>query len=156
MVEAVYHHLQELYGELESQSAIEEMDGVKLRVFKGSIVAAYRNCGIPQSYYSDVRKALTGMGCITILRQGARAKPTVIVLHKSPELSDYEVVRHSELTPRLDPAIVAQRVDDLMKQLGGINIVEAFRNHEERLRELELTTEKLLQDSLKTPNKRRG
>jgi hypothetical protein len=157
MVDATYHHLKELYEQLDSEAKEEDMDGVNLRVFRGSIVHAYRTCAIPQSYYSAVRKSLTGMGCITMLRQGARGKASVVVLHKAPELADYEVVKHSDLTPRLDPAILAQRVDDLSKQLGGINIVAAFQNIEERLREVEHRTDKIFQDNNKpAPITRRG
>jgi hypothetical protein len=153
MVDAVFHHLSNLYKQLEENSTIEDMDGVSLRVFRGPFVRAYRTCAIPQSYYTDVRKSLISMGCITNLRQGARNKPSVIILHKPPELADYEVVKHSDLTPRLDPAILAQRVDDLARQIGGFNILEGFRDHERRLRELELEIARVSQGTT-TPKRK--
>lgn len=138
MSTVVYEHLDKYYKELDSLAHDEDQEeGHTLRLFRGSVVRVYRSLGIPQSYYSKVRNGLITMGCITILQQGARGTESVVVLHHEPDADEYKLfVRNARLTPRLDGAILAERVDDLTRLLGGVNVPEALASQQQEINEL--------------------
>ena len=73
-----------------------------------------------------------------MMQRGARGAPTVLVLHSPPTLETWATLPDSDLTTRPDAAtILEQRVDDLTKQIGGIDIAEALKNLETRIQKLE-------------------
>lgn len=144
--DAVFDYASKFYSLMEREAKDEDIpSGRKARVFRGSVTNLFKEIGASQAYYSKVRKGLIDSGCMTILQQGARGLPTVILLQGKPMRETFVVSRPSDLTNRIDGAILAQRVDNLELRLGGINLLEALSNHETRLRELEGKVRKLEQ-----------
>ena len=141
----LYEHMSRYYSELDSLAEDEKQDsGHTLRIFRGKVVSAYRSLEIPQSYYSKVRSGLIDMGCISILQQGARGTDSVVALHHAPDAKELKHIQSGkDLTPRLDVAILAQRVDDLSKLIGGVNIPEAISDLATAHRELQREVRKL-------------
>jgi hypothetical protein len=84
MASRLYEHTTALYHALDAAATTEPMNGSDARVFRGSIVKAFRSLGISQSYYSEVRRGLLKSESISILQQGSRGIQSVIVLHKEP------------------------------------------------------------------------
>ena len=79
MNSAIYEHALNFYNSLLESSKEEEVqDGITVPVFRGQITKAYRSLGVSQAYYSQVRRALIELGCISILQQGARDRKSVV------------------------------------------------------------------------------
>jgi hypothetical protein len=113
------------------------MNGSDARVFRGSIVKAFRSLGISQSYYSEVRRGLLKSESISILQQGSRGIQSVIVLHKEPSEESLETVEALGLTTPLEAAIVIQELRDLKRLIGMISVPDALVNIERRLQEFD-------------------
>lgn len=153
MGDTLYLHIFAFYKELDERSSFEEVAGTKdVRIFRGSITRIYNALGISRSYYSKVRNALIEMGCLTILSQGNRAEGTAIVLHRAPTDEDFRQWKDRPLTKAVDAAILSQRVGDIEKRLGGLDVVNALidfeeriKQQDERLRELEQEIQALKQ-----------
>jgi hypothetical protein len=144
--EATFDYASKFYDLMDKGAFNEDVtNGRKARVFRGSVTSLFKQLGASQAYYSKVRKALIESGCMTILQQGARGLPTVIVLHGKPERETFVQSRESDLTKRLDGAILSQRVDNLERRLGGLDPQETALNFEKRLRELESRMNKVEQ-----------
>lgn len=141
----LFEHMTRYYKELDNLATNEEQEGGHvLRIFRGKVVSVYRSLEIAQSYYSKVRTSLINMGCMTILQQGARGTESVIVLHHPPDRDEFRLLKDEPgLTPRLDSAILAQRIADIEKQLGGLNVVEALSDIMDTVRTLEREVERI-------------
>jgi len=126
-----FRHALDFY-KLLTQRAVSE-DGVL--EFRGSIVEAFRSLGISQSYYSPITRGLYDSGAMSMKQRGARGTVSIIVLHEQPTAATWI---KSRLTTRSKPATLSeQQLEDILQQLGGINIVEALANHEARIKALE-------------------
>lgn len=133
-----FDHAEKFYNILAEQATREDLDGISdVLVFRGKIGDLYKSLGASQSYYSKIRGALLDMGCISIYAQGARDRPTVVILHHPPEATEFRIRTDGHLTERGVNGILAQRVDDIHKRLGGLDIVAALKNFEERLTGIE-------------------
>ena len=123
-----------LYDHLDA-NAVEEDD---VRIFRGSIVKAYDDLGISHSHYSNVQKMLVESGAIEMLQRGARGIESVYQLNGRPSP---EKLRKSPLTKTNSRATVAleQRIADIQRQIGGLDIVAALADLEKRLGKLEKT-----------------
>jgi hypothetical protein len=123
-----------LYDHLDSK-AVDEDGG---RFFRGSIVAAYDELGISHSHYSTVQRLLVVSGAMELIQRGARGIESVYLLHGRP---DPDKLRKLSLTKPDNRATVAleQRVADIQRQIGGLDIVQALADLEKRLGELEST-----------------
>ena len=126
-----------LYDYLDSKAVEEEGE----RLFRGSIVAAYDELKISHSHYSNVQKLLVNSGAIELIQRGARGIQSVYQLHGRP---DSEELRNVHLTKpgRLDTVALEQRVADIQRQIGGLDIVAALADLEKRLGVLESHGEK--------------
>jgi len=110
------------------QSSLEEPVGNEtFEVYRGSVVELFKKLHISFTYYSRIFRALEGNGCITQLQKGARGVDSIYVLHYPPMGEDWDeesstrpLTRHSEFDT------LTQRVENLEKRLGGLDIVNAL------------------------------
>lgn len=133
-------HAQKFYELLDEVSNDEEVNGKPLRIFRGKITQIFRKLEVSQAHYSTVRKLLVETGCVTPIQKGARGSESIMVLNHAPTEASLESVNSellSPLTQRINPAILSQRVGDFEKQLGGINVVAALKEIDNKLSELE-------------------
>jgi len=144
----VLEHAHTFYSALTDQAKLEPVadntpgspEPVKeLLVFRGKLQDVWAAAGISQAYYSNIRKLLRENGCITVVQQGTRNVPTIMVLnHPPPEGAK---IPEEPLTARPTFAILDRRVEALESWrdtfAGGINIAEALRNMELRIASLE-------------------
>lgn len=122
-----------LYDYLESKAVEDDIEG---RVFRGSIVAAYDELKISHSHYTTVQRMLVESGAMELVQRGARGIESVYRLNGRP---DPENLRKLSLTKPDNRATVAleQRVADIQRQIGGLDIVQALADLEKRLAVLE-------------------
>lgn len=132
---------------MDNEAVIENNE----RVWKGRLVATAKSLGIPEGSYSKVVTRLRSMGCIEQVTRGYRgtALSTYILLFPpTPELWRATEARGDEgrLTAAPTSDRVARAVEDLQKQLGGINVVSALANLETRLHNLERQVSQIATD----------
>jgi hypothetical protein len=110
------------------------------KVWRGSITGVFGSLGVSMSYYSPATKLLTGIGAIVLLQRGARGIDSEYKLMGRPDNAELDGV---QLTTRRSAASVAleQRITDMEKRIGRLDIVEALSNLEKRVRALELDKE---------------
>lgn len=125
-----------LYDRMDEQASIEE----NVRVWRGKLILTCTELGIPEGTYAKVVTKLRSLGCIEQVTRGYRGNaPSVFILHFPPTVDVWRQATNvkSVLTdaPTLDSLSVL--VEDLRKQLGGLNLVAAFTNIEARLTQLE-------------------
>lgn len=134
---ASFQYTANFYDLLLANSQAEVYEGLELRVFKGGLVDLFRKLGVSQSYYSSINRALREMGCISLIRRGSRGSGSVVALHHPPEQTEFVRFLNQPLTESPEAAKLAERLEILERRLGGMNIVEALRNMDERLNRLE-------------------
>lgn len=117
---------------------------LEVLVFRGSIGNVFDSAGVSKTYYSPVRKILLDCGAITILEKGNIHNPSLVVLNpETPPPQEYPPNVKSDpedLTDAETVDTVSRRVEVLENRLGGLSIVEALKNIEFRLSQLETQT----------------
>lgn len=137
-MDALYRHSHSTYEALEHSASTEHVGDQELRIYRGSVTKLWKTLNISMGYYSDVFTALEHNSCITRIQQGGRNVDSIIVLHGPPAWESWTTEGLQEpLTQPKPTDILSQRVEDLERRLGRLNIVEALANHEERLTALE-------------------
>lgn len=140
--DTLFKHSEALYREMSERAKKEEIRGVKVNAFRGSITSLYRELGFSYTYYGDIRRALERSGCITLVQRGTSTQDSIIVLHRAPDRQAWQS-ESEDLTAPLHDAMLRQEIDDIKSQLGGINIVDAFTDVERRLNELDAKVKQL-------------
>jgi len=137
------------FYELLLERAKEELVGdTSALVFRGKLTEIYDTMGISGVYYTRIRKIFRKYDCVTYVERGTKAYDSVVVLNHPPPAP--EILTEDDLTDRegdatlkavaerLDEAeAVTEKLENWYNGLGGLNIVEAFRNFERRLTKLE-------------------
>jgi hypothetical protein len=118
------------------------VEGVTISVWEGSLTATCASLGIPKGTERRVTRSLEDMMCIEVLRRGVVNYPTMIALLRPPTEELWGDRSEPGLTSKRAFATLSQEVENLKRQMGGLNIVEAFDNHEKRLRKLESKSHK--------------
>ena len=129
-----------LYERMDSEATIEE--GV--RVWKGRLIATCKDLGIPEGSYAKVAAQLRALGCIEQVSRGYRGSAfSMFVLHFPPTDERWLNLNNSALTnaPSLDR--LAAAVEDMRRQIGGINLISALENLDERLGKVETAQARL-------------
>jgi len=127
----------EFYRLLESNAEREIFDGVELTVYRGALTKLFKGLGVSQSYYSRVTVALKSLGCITLLKRGARGVDSIVAVHHPPDEMEFLIHHSTPLTHSPQAAKVTDRLADLEKRLGGLDVVEAIANLDRRVKVLE-------------------
>lgn len=134
----------DFYNEV-SKTAIQSDDGSL--IWTGYLHEATRAAGIPPSNYSAIRKLLTASGCVAVLRKGTRAGPSELALLRAPMEDDLSVDTTHLTNPNRAVTLREDKVKDIEDRLkileawresqSTFNVIEALRNHENRLNGLE-------------------
>lgn len=116
-------------------------DKFECLVFRGRIGDIFTEAGVSKTYYSAVRKILVDCGAMTMIYRGTIHAPSVLVLNPdTPPPDDPSLIVKSDddpLTTAERFGILEKRVEILERSHGGINILEAFKNMERRLGDIE-------------------
>lgn len=130
-------HCYAVYEELAKRA---EMNGKGELVFVGKMTDVHRYLGISSSMYSRIKRILEGAKSIEVLQRGTAAQPSIILLRGEPSA---EIFSDSGLT---SPRKLATLVGQLEKRVAAletwresipINVLQALREHEERIEWLE-------------------
>jgi len=127
-----------LYAELAEHAESRTVGGVTVSVWKGSLVKTCRSIGVPKGTERRVVAPLEYLECIQILQRGVANVPSTVVLLKPPTeemWEDYD----SGLTSRPSLARLSRQVEDISRQLGGVNLAEALLSLDRRLTAVEST-----------------
>lgn len=92
----------------------------------------------PVPSYGKILYVLRQMGCIEQLKRGGGPTPSKWVLWKTPTLEDFNKV-HGPVRSKYETQVsrMEQRIDDLTRQIGGVNIPQALTDLTLRLERLE-------------------
>lgn len=135
-------YAREFYRILEQDQVLETVDGKDLRVWRGKLTDVFRELRVTSKYYSTIRAILTKSGSITIVETGSRNRDSIVVLnHEPPSLQEINNLGLTGTAPAATLTVELQRrlsaLEAWRESQGGINIAEALRNIENRLRKLE-------------------
>lgn len=149
MSDALLRHCITVYSELKSLAEQETLpDKGKVLVFRGSLAQVFSNTNISRSYYKAIFELLEDCGSLIFLQKGTRGLDTVALLIRDPIAEDVP----EDLTGLSKPATVtAQKISDIEKLLGGMNVQVAIGELQTQLNKLkkELQQVKLEVKSLK-------
>jgi len=133
----LFDHCLALYEKLDSRATIQGKGKDKQRFFEGSKLAVFRELGISQGYYSQTFAILTELGCIEQLQKGSVARPTVIALHKPPDVDEFKGMYRSVLTGSSSSDTLATEIEDIKRRLPQVEINSYIVSLEKRLGELD-------------------
>lgn len=142
-----------LYEKMSSESKTVDVNTeLPAQVWEGRLIQTCVSVGIPEGYYKTVVDVLRKLGCIEVVKQGKRGtNPTVVILRYPPTEQMYgEVLGRAGwegLTNRPTFDTIVGQVRDIQKRLGGMDIVGALENHEQRIAELETAVKGLRQEN---------
>lgn len=123
---SLFDHTERFYQALYDASELESLDGVETRIYRGKVTDLYKSLSISQTHYSNIRSALIDLGCMVMVRQGARDFDTVIALYRKPEKEVFEARQKNPLTRRVEAASMIPRIEALEKSIGGIDTKKAL------------------------------
>lgn len=127
----------EFYAHCAANAVDRVVDGKPLKVWEGSITKTCESLGIPRGTERRVIKPLEEMESIQILSRGVSNYPTVLALIRPPTVDLWENISHRGLTTRPSLDRLTREVKELEKRLGGVNLAEVLKDHNERLSALE-------------------
>jgi hypothetical protein len=152
MSSTLFQHAESFYNALYERTTVETLgNGVEARVFRGRVSVIFRSLGISQTFYGRVKAGLVESGCISFARVGSRGQDSEIVCHHKPEETEFMRRSNRPLTRSLENAILTQRLNGIESQLGGMNVVEALAEFEDRLRKLDSRIEQV-EHAARQPN----
>lgn len=124
--------------------AVTLSDSTEVRVWRGLITETAASVGAGEGVYSRVIDRLTILGCIAVLDRGRRNNPSTVALHFPPTAEVWARKNlDSDLTNRPSPAMMQAELRDIRGQLGGLNVIKALSNLDQRLTEVEIKLAKL-------------
>lgn len=117
-----------LYAKMLEDSS--EKNGIP--IWQGKLIQTCTSLGIPEGYYKKVVDALRTMECVEVITRGRRGSTlTSIALRHPPtqELYATTIVKKGRdgLTPTLSLDSLAGRLEDLSRQIGGLDIPAALK-----------------------------
>jgi hypothetical protein len=128
-----------LAGEAKDEIIESSQGKVSVPIWRGSLSNLWSQIGASNSYYSKVMSNLDKLNCINVLVRGSAGNQSVVAVIRRPHVDEIESSSYPkrDLTPRSDAGILSAEVEALKKNIGGIDIVEAFKNLEDRVSKLE-------------------
>ena len=128
-------HCMAVYKALEAHAKPMKVDDDDCLVFEGSLTEIWLPLKISQSYYSKVFSFLRDSDSISVIQRGSRMHPSLIVLNGEPP--PVEGHPANPLTRPTEHDKLASRVAHIESRLGGMNVLEAIRDLDERVKRLE-------------------
>ena len=143
MTTTFVEHCVTVYKALEERSTIKvvasEPDPV--RVFSGRVSEAYNACNISQTYYGPIFKTLEDTGALLKIQRGGRGIDSVFVLRGLPDVwpngLGWRGKNSEPLTEDSRYGTILLEVESIKDSIGGINVVTALSDFEQRLVKLE-------------------
>lgn len=137
----MYEYCVALYDAMINDYAEEEINEQTVKVWRGPITNVVKQLDIPQGVYGKLMEQMYHLECITKLNSGSAGIPSVFVLHHSPASVPWTIpAPKKRLTGDAKAAkvlSVEQRVTDLAKALGGLDIVAVMADFQQRMDKLE-------------------
>lgn len=141
---AIYEHSVTIYTAMKQDARRVKLDGVNASLWEGFATHLFSELGVPIPYYGKVLNALKEMGCIRLVKRGARTQPSKWALYKKPTRKDFDVIAGKIKTKRrIDIEAAEQRIRDFERQLGGVDIGKAFAAMNKELKTLKGRVTKL-------------
>jgi hypothetical protein len=109
-------------------------------VFEGKVSSLYDELGISRAYYSKMMEVLQEIGGIEYLVRGTRHYKTRIRIHDEPTIEQIEAYRDLTRKPssgKVTSRSLDNRVTQLERRLGSLDVPSAIANLESRLKALE-------------------
>lgn len=107
------------------------------RVWTGLLSEACNRAELSKGQYDKVLRFLKATDCIVVLLQGNRYNPTLVQLAHPP---DEEIFSDYLLTDHAPSGKLEQKVNDLVRLIGGLNLIERLDRIEARITKLEQHT----------------
>lgn len=138
-------HCETVYRALDERATIKIIGEPpeEAKVFVGKVVEVFRSLGISQTYYGPVFKTLEEVGAILRIQQGGRNVDTVIQIKQLPTVWPENLgwkgrtVEDQPLTDDSTFAMLLSDVQALKDSTGGLNVVLALAELEQRIEALE-------------------
>ncbi len=128
VIKPVYEQALQLYDAMKKQSTNGR--------YSGSITKTYRDLGLANGNYTAITRLLLGVGAITCEQRGARNIESIYKVDERPTLEELSSVTLTT-RPKADTVLYEQRLADLDKRIGRLDIVKALANLESRVSKLE-------------------
>lgn len=128
-----------LYEVLEQEAEIEKVGNPpkEVKIVRGSLVEIFLKTGFNHGHYSPVWNVLHRQNCVSILQRGSTSTESIVALHHPPEQEKFEQSRRGGLTRRPNLDNLMADVEAIKKLVGGIDIRQAFKELNDRVRKLE-------------------
>jgi hypothetical protein len=131
---ALAKHALKFYELLDERGKREKIGEHHLRIYRGSITKLWNEVGASNAYYSKVMRSLEDMSSISILQRGSVGVESVIAVLRKPSPDEFAP---QDLTRPESPAMLRQELESVKRNIGGIDIPEAFRVLSDRVAILE-------------------
>jgi hypothetical protein len=137
--ETLLRYCTTIYDILAKDTKRKKINGKMVHLWEGKIVETFAGSGVSNAFYGKVLNTLYEIGCLYMLRRGARGSLTQIIVLRRPEGADLERVHGltSHLTSPSEYDTLSQRVQGLERRFDGIDVAKMFQLLENRLRVLE-------------------
>lgn len=129
-----------LYAHMTDNAAERVAEGRTFTVWEGFLTKECNSIGIPKGTETRVIKPLEEMGCIHVLRRGVTNYPTLIALLRPPTddlWREYEGA--IGLTSEPSNARLVAEVERIKRQMGGVDLIGALKNLDDRVKALEVS-----------------
>lgn len=128
-----------IYDILAKNTNKRKVNGKFVQLWEGKLVETFAGSGVSNAFYGKVMNTLYEIGCLSMLRRGARGSLTQIIVLRRPEAFDLERVHGltSHLTSPSEYDTLSQRVDQMERRFDGIDVAKMFSVLESRVRTLE-------------------
>lgn len=144
MTDTFIQHCETFYNALNEVSTNIETDNGVVRRFAGKVTEVWKSTGLAQTYYTPVTKALERHSAILRVQTGGRNVDTVFILNGLPDEWDVDgwkgqssTFTKSDLTFHDKVDKLVTRLEAVEKSLGGLNVLTALEEQENRIKALE-------------------
>lgn len=141
---AIWDHANTIYDAMKKDSRRVRIEGVHAHLWEGFATHLFSEKRVPIPYYGKVLNALKEMGCIRLIKRGARTQPSQWALYKKPTRKDFDVVAKKVTTKRRsDIEAVEQRQRDVEKRIGTVDIPKVIAAMDKEIKSLKGRVSKL-------------
>jgi len=130
VTETFARHIIAVYNYFDEDSTLIDTGEV---IWIGNVSEAFKELGISGSYYSLIFRILYDNGYVSQVDRGGRDKPTTLLLHFKPEIETLLLTTTG--LPATIPLV--ERIGQLERNTGEMNLVEALKVLDQRVSALE-------------------
>lgn len=142
MTDTFKQHCETVYKALKERATVRPTsDGTNELVFTGAVSEVYQSLNISQTYYGPIFETLEDIGAILRIQRGGRGIDSVMVIRELPEVwpkgLGWKGRNSRPLTDDSRYATLLLDVQRLQESIGGLNVLNAMMDFENRLQRLE-------------------